>query len=175
MSLVTSGDRPLRAVVFLVFIIAAWYTVTLAGRMGGAVRMPDGQTMGTIWMHMPGDSWIGPGAAFATMWGVMMLAMMLPSAWPSISSFRQVAHARGEPWAGALSLVMMSAYFLVWLAFGLLAYGAGLTLNSAAMLSPVVGRALPIAAAGGLVIAGLYQLTPFKRACLQKCQSPLYS
>ena len=91
--------------------------------------MAGGQTMSMMWTHGPGDSWIAAGAAFAAMWGVMMLAMMLPSAWPSISSFRQVAHARGESWAGALSLVMMSAYFLVWLAFGMLAYGAGLALN----------------------------------------------
>lgn len=174
MFLVTSDKRPLQAVVFFVFALAAWHTVTLIGRMNGVMRMADGRTMSMIWMHVPGDSWIGAGAKFAAMWGVMMLAMMLPSAWPSISSFRQVAHARGEPWAGALSLVMMSAYFLVWLAFGMLAYGAGLALNSAAMLSSVLGRVLPIAAAGGLIVGGLYQLTPWKIACLTHCRDPLH-
>jgi predicted metal-binding membrane protein len=69
---------------------------------------------------------------------------------------------------------MMSAYFLVWLAFGMLAYGAGLALSEACMHSPVVDRALPIAAAGGLVIAGLYQLTPWKMACLTHCRDPLH-
>ena len=37
MSLVTSDERPLRAVVFLVFTVAAWHTVTLAGRMDAAM------------------------------------------------------------------------------------------------------------------------------------------
>jgi len=174
MFLVTSDKRPLQAVVFLVFSLAAWHTVTLIGRLNGVIRMADGRTMSMMWMHVPGDSWIGAWSMFAAMWVGMMLAMMLPSAWPSISSFRQVAHTRGERWAGALSLVMMSAYFLVWLAFGMLAYGAGLALNSAAMLSPVVGRALPIAAAGGLVVAGLYQLTPWKMTCLTHCRDPLH-
>ena len=34
------------------------------------------------------------------------------------------------------------------------------------LTSPRVGAAL-------LVVAGIYQLTPLKRVCLQKCQSPL--
>jgi predicted metal-binding membrane protein len=170
----TSNERPLKAVVVLVFALAAWSTVRLAGRMDCTMQMAGGQTMNTMWMHTPGDGWIKPGAAFAAMWGVMMLAMMLPSAWPGISSFRQVALSRGEPWPGALSLVMLAGYFFVWQAFGMLAYAAGLALSEACMTSPWVSHDLPIAAAFGLVIAGLYQLTPWKLEFLGHCRDPLH-
>ena len=162
------------AVVFLVFTLAAWNTVTLAGHMGMLMRMANGQMISTVWMHTPGDSWIAGGAAFAAMWGAMMLAMMLPSMWPTISSFRRVALAHGESGVNWLSLVMVSAYFLVWLAFGILAYGAGEAFCTAAMSSPAIERAIPVAAAASLAIAGFYQLTPWKTECLMHCRDPLH-
>jgi predicted metal-binding membrane protein len=171
---VTSDEGRLATAVVLVFALAAWDTETLAGHMGTPVRMADGQMISTVWMRAPGQSWIATGAAFEGMWGVMMLAMMLPSMWPSIRLFRRVALAHGESGVNWLSLVMVSGYFLVWLAFGILAYGAGEALYTAAMSFPAVERAIPVAAAASLVIAGLYQLTPWKTECLMHCRDPLH-
>jgi predicted metal-binding membrane protein len=41
------------------------------------------------------------------------------------------------------------------------------------LLTPMMEPATPLFAAGVLVAAGLYQFTPFKRACLTTCRSPL--
>jgi predicted metal-binding membrane protein len=164
----------LAAVVFLVFALAAWGTEAMAGPMSTPMRMANGQMISMVWMHTPGDSWLATGAEFEEMWGVMMLAMMLPSMWPSIRLFRRVALARDESEASWLSLVMVFGYFLVWLAFGILVYGAGEALTTAAMSSRAVGRGIPLAAAACLVIAGVYQLTPWKMTSLMQCRDPLH-
>ncbi len=52
--------------------------------------------------------------------------------------------------------------------------GRGAALEHAGVLTPAMGK-LRSAAAGGavLVVAGLFQLTPLKAACLARCRSPL--
>jgi predicted metal-binding membrane protein len=138
--------------------------------------MANGMMISMAWMHAPRQSWIATGTAFEGMWGVMMLAMMLPSMWPSIRLFRRVALAREECGASWLSLVMVSGYFLVWLALGILLYAVGEALCEAAMSSSsfAVERAIPIATAASLMIAGLYQLTPWKMTSLTHCRDPLH-
>jgi predicted metal-binding membrane protein len=41
------------------------------------------------------------------------------------------------------------------------------------VLTPMMEVSMPVAGATVLAIAGLYQLTPLKRACLRTCRSPL--
>jgi len=41
------------------------------------------------------------------------------------------------------------------------------------LLSPMMELTSPVTGAMLLMVAGVYQLTPLKRACLQACQSPL--
>ncbi|MDX1376613.1 MAG: DUF2182 domain-containing protein, partial [Burkholderiales bacterium] len=42
----------------------------------------------------------------------------------------------------------------------------------AALLSPMMASASTVLGAVILAATGLYQLTPLKRACLERCQSP---
>ena len=140
--------------------------------MNGAMPMPGGWTMGMAWMRMPGQGWIGAGAMFATMWVAMMVAMMLPSSLPMLLLYRRVVMSRGEGHAGALVWLMASAYFLIWTGFGVVAYGVGVTIANAAMRSSSISRLVPMAAGGALVVAGLYQVTPWKSACLKHCRDP---
>jgi predicted metal-binding membrane protein len=100
----------------------------------------------------------------------MMVAMMLPSAAPMIALYgvvrRNAAKAgkRGVPEA-AFALV----YIAVWGALGVPIYVGSLIVSS----QSEVDRVLPYALALVLVVAGVYQLTPLKRACLRVCRSPL--
>ena len=97
------------------------------------------------------------------MWAVMMTAMMLPAAAPVIvlgSGARQV-----YPLAGG--------YLAVWALFS-----AGATaLQWWLMQTFVVSRMMEVSSrrAGAvlLIVAGLYQWTPLKQACLTACQSPM--
>jgi predicted metal-binding membrane protein len=66
-----------------------------------------------------------------------------------------------------------AGYLLVWTLFSA---GAALTqwgLHSLAMLSPAMTTSSARLGGAILIAAGVYQLTPFKRACLLHCRSPL--
>jgi predicted metal-binding membrane protein len=116
----------------------------------------------------------GPGTAlgsvgwFTGVWATMMAAMMLPSLAPAAAAF--ATSVRRE-----LSRVLLFAggYLLVWGLAGIGAYGLfelGRSLFAGSMAWHGGGRWL---AAGVLVLAALYQLTPLKRAFLSRCRSPL--
>ncbi len=115
----------------------------------------------------------GPGASlgsigwFTGMWATMMAAMMLPSLAPTAAVF--AALVRRE-----LSRVLLFAggYLLVWSTAGIAAYGLfglGKSLFAGSLAWHSGGRWL---AAGVLVVAALYQLTPLKRASLRRCRTP---
>lgn len=89
---------------------------------------------------------------FVVAWTVMMVAMMLPSAAPFVLLYRRASTASAT---GALA----AGYLAVWASVGLAAW----TLHRAAMDIPV-----PLV----LAAAGVYQLTPAKRACLRRCRTP---
>jgi predicted metal-binding membrane protein len=99
------------------------------------------------------------------MWTLMVLAMMLPSAAPMLSTYLDIAEAAtAKGMSVASPLALTSGYIAVWLSFAL----------AAALLQGMVGP-LPSRWAGGalLIAAGVYQFTPMKHACLAKCRQPM--
>ncbi|HRP76345.1 MAG TPA: DUF2182 domain-containing protein [Rhodocyclaceae bacterium] len=110
----------------------------------------------------------------ATMWCVMMTAMMLPSAAPMVLSFARV-HARRRLQGGAVvpTGIFVAGYLAAWGAFGIVAAVAQMVLHEAALLSSSMGSLA--AQSGGilLIAAGLVQFSPLKTACLEKCRTPL--
>ena len=162
------------AVTVLVAGLCWALTIQSIRGMPGVMPMPGGWTMSMAWMVMPGQSVFAAGTMFVTMWLVMMVAMMLPSALPVVLLHRRLAEsrrARGVPVAP--EVVLLAGYFTAWTAFGAVAFGLGLPVATVAMQSEGVSRMMPLLAGAALMVAGLYQLTPFKRACLAHCRSPL--
>jgi predicted metal-binding membrane protein len=105
------------------------------------------------------------------MWAVMMVAMMLPSAGPMILMYAAIARRhRGTPAYAAW--VFAGAYVLVWTAFSAGATIAQLMLVKTPLLENA-SQATWMTGAVLLVLAGLYQLTPIKSACLAHCRSPI--
>jgi predicted metal-binding membrane protein len=139
------------------WVLLAWQSV--GGDMDMAMASP---TMG---MRAP---------LFLMIWVVMMVAMMFPTAAPMILTFHKVQASkrlRGE--AFVATWVFVAAYMLVWTLSGGAAYVGALVAEAAAaraMLSPAAAARI-----GGavLIVAGLYQLTPFKDLCLSKCRTPI--
>ncbi len=80
---------------------------------------------------------------------------------------------RGETRLGRQTTAAAAGYFLVWLGFGAIAFAAGAALAEAAMRWERVSRAVPPATGVALIAAGVYQLTPWKLACLRHCRSPV--
>ncbi len=111
---------------------------------------------------------------FLAIWGVMMVAMMFPTAAPMILMFHRVqASKRQRGDAFVSTWVFVAAYMLVWTLTGVAAYAGALSAEAVAASAAL----LPAAAAriGGavLVAAGLYQLSPLKDLCLSKCRTPV--
>ena len=96
------------------------------------------------------------------MWVAMMAAMMLPGAAPAVG---RVAGFRKKA-------LFMAAYLGLWSAFGVAAALLQFVLESRGLLTESMTLRSRIAAGLALVAIGIYQLTPWKRACLQLCRAP---
>jgi predicted metal-binding membrane protein len=107
-------------------------------------------------------------------WWVMMPGMMLPSAAPMILTFATVnrrKRARGRPFVP--TAVFTTGYLIAWGLFGIAATVADWGLEQTALMSPMTQRLSPSLGAAVVIVAGAYQLTPFKYVCLTHCRSSL--
>ena len=141
-------------------VLAAWIAIlSLRGRVGA-----EADWLTALCTAVPGDTGF---ATLAAMWVLMGAAMMLPTAAPAIDLYGRLV--RKEPETQARQMAgFVAGYLVVWSAFGLAAAG----LNWAA--ADTLATMPPDALVGGLlVVAGLYQLTPVKQACLAACRNPL--
>lgn len=129
-----------------------------------------------LWVHgSHGPETFDGGAALALVfvagWTVMIVAMMLPTSLPLISLFRFVTRQRPDrAWLVAL---LVTGYLIVWTLFGVAVYFGGWVLFQAVERSAWIEANIGVLGAGVLVLAGLYQFTPLKHKCLDKCRSPL--
>lgn len=146
--------------------LAWWYLVRMAGAMNGMAMdaaMP-GMTMWTA-----PDLWM-----LFTMWTVMMVAMMLPSAAPvmllMIGTYR---HRTGRGFTTEAAM-FLAGYLVEWVGFSFIAALAQGGLHRAALLSPSMAASSAWLGGGLLILTGAYQWSPLKSACLQHCRSPLH-
>jgi predicted metal-binding membrane protein len=143
---------------------------------------PSGTTMAD--MAMPGMD-MGPAStalpraamdvllAFV-MWTVMMVGMMTPSVAPVILLYARVArHAAADGKAFAATGWFAAGYFLAWTVFSILAAVAQVTLRGAALLTPMLASASNGMGGVILIVAGVYQWSQWKDACLTQCREPL--
>lgn len=112
-------------------------------------------------------------AALALMWCLMAVAMMLPSAAPLIRTYCEIAdtaRAKGEPVVHPLVLIAgyLSVWFMASLVFAAATAGVQALAGTTDVGSPYAG----FVGAGALGVAGLYQFTGLKEACLKRCRSP---
>lgn len=126
---------------------------------------------------MASSGWSIDGVAtFLSAWTVMMAAMMFPAAAPMLLLFRRVSSQRKTAGGSFVpTWVFAAGYLLVWTAVGGLAWAlVRLASDLASRLGPTErGTWAPLVLGAVLTVAGLYQLTPLKRVCLDHCQSPL--
>jgi predicted metal-binding membrane protein len=104
------------------------------------------------------------------MWSVMMVAMMLPSASPMILTYAAIARRHSTP--AYAPWIFAGSYVVVWTLFSAAATAGQLLLEHSLLLDDA-SRATSVAGAVLLILAGVYQLTPFKNVCLAHCRSPL--
>lgn len=116
----------------------------------------------------------GTLALIFVMWVVMMVGMMLPSAAPTVLLYGALVRKNCERSTVLPAVwVFASGYLLVWAGFSVAATLLQASLEHAALLTPMMASASERLSGLLLVAAGIYQLTPLKEICLNKCRDPV--
>lgn len=160
-------ERVLALAGLLAVTALAWLYLWLeAGRMGA---MPAGMA------EMRAPPWdIGTLALTFVMWSVMMVGMMLPSAAPAILLYGAMVRKNREAGTALPALwIFVAGYLTVWTGFSLAATLLQAGLAAGGLLTPAMSAASAWLSGGLLIVAGLYQWSPAKAACLRKCRAPL--
>jgi predicted metal-binding membrane protein len=115
-------------------------------------------------------------ATVIVMWWVMMIAMMTPAAAPLVLLYRRVLWHHGVNGSGAAltSTLLLAGYLAAWLAFSVGAAVLQMLLQPAGLISGMMwwSKSATLSALV-LALAGVYQFSPLKRACLRQCRSPV--
>ena len=123
--------------------------------------------MGNIWMFS--DFFL-----LFMMWSVMMIAMMTPSILPMLMLYTTLnSRKKIQGQDSASPMILLSGYLLSWILFSLFITFPQYFLHTNGYLNMMMEPMHAALAAFVLVLAGIYQFTPYKDACLNVCQSPL--
>jgi predicted metal-binding membrane protein len=107
------------------------------------------------------------------MWSMMMVAMMIPSATPMIVIFATANRQRSKMRGPLIpTWLFVLGYLAAWAAYSALATMAQWGLHATALLTHTLVITSPLLGALLLVIAGVFQWTPFRDACMSQCRSP---
>jgi len=135
--------------------------------------MEHDQMMAAMGMTME-MSWSATDTLFTfAMWSVMMVGMMAWTAAPVLLLFAAAKAGHGQRGASPDVLTFGLGYLAIWIGFSACATLCQWALHRAAMLSPAMAASSPKLAGGILIVAGAYQLTPWKQMCLTHCRTPL--
>lgn len=124
---------------------------------------------------LPPEGWsVRLVAETSFMWVLMMAAMMLPAMSAAIAVYADISKIEHK--GGLLILrvgLFACAYFALWAVFAIAMALLQLSVRGTGFFSHDGATAGPIAAGILLIIAGLYQFSKLKEACLSKCRSPM--
>jgi predicted metal-binding membrane protein len=163
-------DRTLIGVAISIIVVVCWaYIASIAEHMRTPVAGIDDM------ITPEAAEWsLGDAASVLVMWSVMMVGMMLPTAARPILLYAYLgrrAAADEPPFTPAIWLAL--GYALSWIAFSLIATAVQWALESASLLTPTMASKSAALCGALLLLAGLYQVSPLKSACLARCQAPL--
>lgn len=149
-------------------ILAAWamlYAMALPADLRAAGAIYGLELLASLCVVTPdGGGYLG----LVAMWAIMSAGMMAPTALPAFAAYDDLS-ARAGGGFGAL----IGGYLAVWLGFSVLAAGLQLALFQAGYLT-VFGDSQSLVLSGLLlVLAGAYQFSALKEACLTQCRAPL--
>ena len=104
-------------------------------------------------------------------WLVMLVAMMLPTSLPLLERFARMTQRRTDH--SLLVCLLIAGYLLVWTLFGVAAVLGDSLLHEAVEQWSWLATHAWLIGASLFGLAGLYQFSPLKYYCLDKCRSPL--
>jgi predicted metal-binding membrane protein len=155
----------LAAITVLFWTYLIW--IVLGMSPGMSESMPD--TPGMV----PGP-WTIPEFWFVfAMWSAMMIGMMTPSIAPAILAYGRFSRARAPRSTPLGSIASFAVgYLFAWLGFAFIASVMQMALSQTGLLTPTLHSASDVLGGVVLILAGTFQLTMMKNACLSYCRSP---
>jgi len=126
-----------------------------------------------IFHHSGHHGSVGTFLSHFTMWIIMMVAMMLPTAGPMILTFSTISRGqrqKKQPYVN--TLIFTFGYIIVSIGYSLLATVLQWWLHTNAMLTSLGASDSHILSGILLCVAGIYQWSSLKQACLRFCRNP---
>jgi predicted metal-binding membrane protein len=155
-------DLTLLGVVALAWVYLGWMAWAMQHMQNATFLMPamtdyEAADLALVWL----------------MWSVMMIAMMMPAAWPMLLAFSAFGERVQPPRPRSHRLVFAAGYALVWAAFSIAATLLQWALLAWRLVSPMMVSTSRLMGGALLCVAGAYQFTQFKSSCLALCRSPV--
>jgi len=163
---------------------ASWPDAVLAGSLASLALLAWWSLW--LWRHSPEGHWLMHGsspppmamahplrfmAIFTTGWTLMTIAMMLPTSIPLLVLFHRMI--RGKCGAWRLLALVIAGYLAIWASIGAVLQATIWMLYAGVGRVLLPGAARWFASAALLAVAGLFQFSKLKYACLDKCRSPM--
>ncbi len=146
--------------------LPGWIALLVVAALAWRRTLADAAMMGDA----PGTMGM-PLIAFLAMWAPMMAAMMLPAITPVATLWARSISREPRSFERVTRLLLFSAGYLVaWGAAGALAFVLMRPIERGLASGIYSARS---AAAMIFALAGLYQLSPLREACLARCRSPM--
>ncbi|MFT4714841.1 MAG: putative metal-binding membrane protein [Paracoccaceae bacterium] len=156
---------------FFSLILLAW-TILYAMQPGAAdaeiLKLYGADLWAAFCAPLTGRSTFAP---VFLMWVLMSAAMMAPTFVPTMKTYRDLAHTSAADTNTTAAL--LAGYFVIWIGFSAVAAAAQLWLARLGLID-VSGASVNWGLTAVLfLVAGAYQFSPLKEACLSKCRAPL--
>ena len=174
--------------IFLIVIITGLYTIFGIGMPMSAIEMTKmsgifsmyssmemNMNMGSNNMNMNNRWSISMAISMFLMWWLMMIAMMTPSAAPTLLLFHNLKKIGSEgKKALSYTYLFLFGYLIIWAIFSLIACIIHKFFDTSSITDAAMMQLKSVQFSGILLItAGVYQFTPLKNACLEKCRTPI--
>ena len=174
--------------IFLIVIITGLYTIFGIGMPMSAIEMTKmsgifsmsssmemNMNMGSNNMDKKNRWSISMAMSMFLMWWLMMIAMMTPSAAPTLLLFHNLKKIGSEgKKALSYTYLFLFGYLIIWAIFSLIACIIHKFFDTSSITDAAMMQLKSVQFSGILLItAGVYQFTPLKNACLEKCRTPI--
>lgn len=156
--------------------VATYYLMNLMFGMN-ANGMVSSSTLPIAAMSMLFSSLnLGVFSLFVLTWAVGMVAMMFPAMIPVVSLHYRMADKIGLSSKATKivgTMIFLGGYLMLYVILGIGAYSAVFLGFQFGAIIPSLSAYTAQIAAAVLIVAGVWQLTPYKDACVKHCVSPL--
>lgn len=156
--------------------VLAWFTLWVweLSPYGRYLNHGDWTKIGfaaSICAALPAGEAVLPALLYIGGWVLMLAAMMLPTTLPLLEIFRRLTQRR--PDRGFLMSLVILGYLGAWGGFGIAAHGLDFALHEIVKDNAWLAFNGWVFGASVLLLAGGFQFSRLKYACLDKCRLPI--